>query len=141
MHLLIDTALHHIGTPYKWGGSNPVEGFDCSGFVQWLLKSVGINPPADQTAQALYDHFVKTGSENSDQPGTLVFFGKSVNEITHVAMLLDAYRYIEAGGGGKLTLTREDAAACSACVRVRHVSSHQDIVAKVRPRYATIGVL
>jgi cell wall-associated NlpC family hydrolase len=140
MDLLIKTAMAHLGTPYKWGGSNPVEGFDCSGFMQWLLKSAGLDQKGDQTAQALYDQFIKTGSVSSDRPGTLVFYGKSVAEITHVAMMLDRYRVIEAGGGGRLTMTVADAAHASACVRVRHITGRQDIVAKVRPDYATIGV-
>ena len=138
---LISVAISQIGVAYKWGGSNPLQGFDCSGFVQWVLRSAGIDPPGDQTAQALYNAFERDSTPNSYTAGALAFYGKSVSEITHVGLLIDPYRMIEAGGGGKLTLTREDAAACGACVRVSLVKSRKDLVAVLKPRYAAIGIL
>ena len=36
-------AWKYIGKFYKWGGDDP-SGFDCSGFVIEILKSVGILP-------------------------------------------------------------------------------------------------
>jgi len=31
-----------LGTPYKWGGNNCLEGYDCSGFVQDALSIIGV---------------------------------------------------------------------------------------------------
>lgn len=141
MTYLIQYALSFLGTPYRWGGASILNGLDCSGLVQEILASVGMDPPGDQTAQGLYNHFEKIGSANSYTPGALAFFGDSVTKITHVGFLIDQYRMIEAGGGGHLVLTREDAAAKNATVRIRLVNYRKDLVAVIKPRYSTIGMI
>lgn len=141
MNLLVQYALSFVGVPYHWGGSNPLTGFDCSGLVQELLASVGIDPPGDQSAQGLYDAFEGRSTHGVRSAGTLAFYGKSAREITHVAFMIDAYRTIEAGGGGHLTLTAQDAAAANAFVRMRLVGHRADLVATLRPNYASIGVV
>ena len=37
---IINTAKSFLGTPYQWGGTSP-SGFDCSGFVQYVLAQNG----------------------------------------------------------------------------------------------------
>lgn len=141
MEILRQYALSFLGTPYKFGGGNRLAGLDCSEFVQELLRSVGMDPPGDQTAQALFDHFSVNGEWNRHSMGALAFFGKSAKQITHVAMLLDQYRIIEAGGGDGTTTSFEAAKERGAMVRIRHLSFRKDLVAVIRPRYATIGSL
>ena len=139
MNFLIAYALEMVGTPYRWGGETP-RGFDCSGLVQELLRSVGLDPPGDQTAQALYDYFSTKGHYNKHGAGSLAFYGKSVSEITHVAMMIDNYRIIEAGGGGSKTLTPQDAERDNAFVRLRLLKHRNDLVAVIKPEYVTIGI-
>ena len=141
MTYLIQYAMSFLGVPYKWAGSNPISGLDCSGLLQCILQSVGMDPPGDQTAQGLFNHFEVSSTWNSYTPGALAFFGESVTKITHVAFLIDQYRMIEAGGGGHLTLTKEDAALQNAFVRIRLIKSRKDLVAVIKPRYATIGMI
>ena len=141
MQTLREYALSFVGTPYVWGGSHPALGFDCSGLVQELLRSVGLDPPGDQTAQALFNHFEKNSTWNARQMGSLAFFGSSPAAISHVAMLLEPYRMIGAGGGGSKTLTALDASRDNAFVRVRLVSSRKDLVAVLKPNYSGIGVV
>lgn len=139
MILLLAYAQKFIGTPYKWGGNNPVEGFDCSGLVVELVKSTGEQlPMPDMNAQQLFDHYQTHGEWNRIQAGALVWYGESVTKITHVAMLLDDTRIIEAGGGGHLVLSKEDAAAKGAFVRQRHMDYRKDRVAIIRPYYRAI---
>lgn len=140
MELLKLYALRFVGTPYTWGGDDSIYGYDCSGFVQELLASVGMDPPGDQTAQGLFNHFEKNAKWNSYGIGALAFYGKSVTQIIHVAMMLDQWRIIEAGGGGSKTLTREDAAKHNAYIRIRHIKSRPDLVAVLKPQYVTIGM-
>ncbi len=120
-----------------------MEGLDCSGLVQILLKSAGEDLPFDQRAQDYFNHFSENGhgEHNSMKCGALVFFGKSASEITHVGMLLDSYRFIEAGGGDATTLTKEDAIKRRAFVRISLLSSRKDIVSIVRPYYRSIGCI
>ena len=138
MELLIQYALQFIGRPYRWGGDDPMAGFDCSGFVQELLASVGEDPPGDQTAQSLYDHFrvEQRGQGGRLDTGTLLFFGKSVTEISHVAMSIDnGVRMIEAGGGGSKTVNEAEAIKANAYIRVRAIKNRKDLVAAIRPYY------
>lgn len=131
-----------VGIPYISGGNDPLNGFDCSGLVLELLRAAGEMDRRDMTAQQLYDEFVNRGQHGYDAPGTLVFYGKSVAEISHVAFMITPYQIIEAAGGDKTTKTLDDAKKRGSFVRMRHVSHRKnEIVAKIRPYYAQIGML
>lgn len=135
MKTLVDYAMCFIGIPYHWGGKNPVSGFDCSGLVEELLKSVGMELP-EMNAQNIYNHFQQLKAHsNVFCPGALAFFGKSLNEITHIAFLIDGTRMIEAGGGTSTTLTTQDAAAKGAFVRIRSIHHRKDLVGTLLPEY------
>jgi cell wall-associated NlpC family hydrolase len=135
MQLLREVALSCLWSPYKWGGNNKIEGFDCSGLAQYLLKVEGLDPPGDQTAQGLYDHFEKNGSINCYSFGSLAFFGKDARNITHVAFCMDQHRMLEAGGGGPHVTNISEAVKANAFVRVRPIKSRNDLVAVIRPYY------
>lgn len=141
MDILRAYAMSFLGTPYRFGGGNRLQGLDCSEFVQELLRSVGMDPPGDQNAQALFDYFSKNGEWNRQSMGSLAFFGKSASQITHVAMLIDQYRIIEAGGGDSTTVSFDAAKDRGAMVRIRLLKFRGDLVAVIRPRYLTIGAL
>lgn len=138
VRLLVEYAMTFVGQPYRWGGDDSIDGFDCSGLAQELLASVGMDPPGDQTAQALYNHFERQGERNVYLAGALAFYGQSVTKITHVAMLVDQYRVVEAGGGGSKTLSKADAASQNAYVRLRPVNHRKDLIAVIRPLYPMI---
>lgn len=141
MDILRAYALSFLGTPYKFGGANRLTGLDCSELVQEILRSVGLDPPGDQTAQALFDHFSTNGEWNRHGAGALAFYGKDAKHITHVAMMLDQFRIIEAGGGDGTTTTLEAAASRGAMVRIRLLKHRGDLVAVIRPRFTTINAI
>lgn len=141
MDKLLKYAMSFVGRPYIWGGDDPMRGFDCSGLVQEILASTGLDPAGDQNAQALYNHFEKVGSVDTWGPGALAFFGKDARNITHIGFCVDQYRMIEAGGGGSKTLTEQDAVKQNAYVRMRLIKNRKDLVAVIKPRYSTIGVI
>jgi len=68
-------------------------------------------------------------------PGSLCFYGKSVNAITHIAMMINEYQVIEAGGGDSTTVTLEEAKKRGACVRVKAFGHRKDLVATILPNY------
>lgn len=49
---LVERAKTAIGTPYVRGGTS-MSGFDCSGFVQWAYKSVGVSLPRTAREQSV----------------------------------------------------------------------------------------
>ena len=130
-NIMIDYAKSFIGTPYLWGGES-FGGFDCSGFVQEVLKCVGLDPKGDQTAQALYNYFSKKSLGSGIQKGSLLFFGKSLEKITHVAIAIDHYHMIEAGGGGINTINVSTAIKQKAMVRIRPIKNRNDIISAIK---------
>jgi cell wall-associated NlpC family hydrolase len=136
MDLITQYAMRFVGVPYKWGGSHPLEGFDCSGFVQYVLKFAGIDPPGDQSAQGLYDYFIKTGRVGIKGPGALAFFGKAANRISHVGFCVDGLRMIHCASGDSTTVSLERAKAQGACVRGDLIAYRNDpFIAVVMPDY------
>lgn len=99
-------ALTWLGTPYQWGGDGPrlddpsrAWGFDCSGFVQHLLKAGGIACRRDFTAHELYLRFSRDGTATRCL-GSLAFFAGRGGHVSHVGWMLDAELMISAAGGG-----------------------------------------
>jgi cell wall-associated NlpC family hydrolase len=131
-------AMSFCGAPYRWGGENPIEGFDCSGFVQEIMRALGLNPPQDMTSAQLRAYYKKNEinlptkeSVRECPPGVLLFYGK--HKITHVAMSIGYGLMIEAGGGGSSTKTTQDAAKAGAFVRIRPILRRGDLVAATDP--------
>ena len=136
MKTLVDYAKSFIGKPYIWGGEGPI-GFDCSGLVQEILRSVGDDPPGDQTAQGLYNHFKENGTISECMaPGVIAFYGKTLIEITHVAFGIDSFRVIEAGGGDRRCTNEFEASKIGAMVRIRPYRSRKDFLGMLMPEYA-----
>ncbi len=125
----------YLGRPYIWGRNGP-DAFDCSGYAQWVLNALGIDPPADQSAQALFDHVSKTEHGTAADPGCgcLVFYGAHARGISHVAVCLDSNDVIEAGGGGRSTTNRVIAWFKRAKVRIRQLDYRPDRVDVLRPK-------
>jgi NlpC/P60 family len=88
-------ARRYLGTPYRWGGSSPSTGFDCSGLVQWAYAKAGIHLPRTSEEQIL-----APGGRRVDRdhllPGDLVFFRDASGDVHHVGISLGGHRFIEA---------------------------------------------
>ncbi|NOR55799.1 MAG: hypothetical protein GQ531_06275 [Sulfurovum sp.] len=97
---LLEDAKYFKGGKYVWGGTTP-EGFDCSGYVQYLYKKHDINLPRTAWAQS------KKGSnvEVADlQKGDLLFFltdKKRGIPVTHVGIYLGDGNFIHAASKKK----------------------------------------
>ena len=88
-------ARKYLGTPYRWGGSTPETGFDCSGLVQWAYAQAGVKIPrvTDQQIAAGNGSPVRRGEL---LPGDLVFFRDPSGYVHHVGMSLGGDRFIHA---------------------------------------------
>lgn len=138
--LAIETAKRFIGKPYIWGGDDPVKGFDCSGYVIEILKSVGLLPrKGDWTANGLMNLF-----ENCEtiEPGAgcLVFWGRTPNDrnAVHVEFCLSDELAIGASGGGSRTKSEADAIRQNAYVKIRPFKSRANIIFFADPFRSTL---
>ena len=130
---LVLLALKLVGCPYRWGGSNPWTGFDCSGLVVWLYQAFGLLPSGDWTAQTLFDHFTRNNPEaiRNMAPGDLDFFGTSTRRISHVMLRISHTLILGASGGDHTTTTAEIAQRQGAMVKVKQLDYRADHVASV----------
>jgi cell wall-associated NlpC family hydrolase len=64
-------AVREIGVPYRWGGTSPTGGFDCSGLVYWAYGRLGVRVP--HSSYALYALGRRVGRSRM-RPGDLLFF-------------------------------------------------------------------
>ena len=76
---VVSAAVKYLGVPYKWGGTNPSTGLDCSGFVQRAYADVGVSLPRVSRDQATVG--TEVASLDQARPGDLVAFGQPVDHI------------------------------------------------------------
>ena len=96
---IVGTAKRFIGTPYRWGGSSPDEGFDCSGLTMVVYQLNGLKLPRSSRHQ--YRAGIPIG-RNELRQGDLVFFATSGGRrISHVGIYAGKGRFIHAPGRGK----------------------------------------
>ena len=96
---LLAEAQKYIGMPYVWGGSNPSEGFDCSGYVCWVYSHAGVYPLSRTSAQGIYNQ-CEVISREEMQPGDLVFFSgtyATTNTVSHVGIYVGGNQMLHCG--------------------------------------------
>ena len=71
-------AQRQLGVAYRWAGSTPSSGFDCSGFTAWVWNAAGVYLPHSSRAQYSATRRVSTADM---QPGDLVFFGSPIHHV------------------------------------------------------------
>jgi len=103
---LVKTALALLGTPYRNGGSTP-DGFDCSGFTQWVFARHGVSLPRETREQ--YSAGAAVGRDRL-VAGDLLFFSTVAPGASHVGIALDTERFVHAPSS-------------KGVVRIEHLSS------------------
>lgn len=126
------SALALVGVPYKFGGSSPMEGMDCSGLAQELMMMAGVMIPTDMTAHQLFEYSRNGGEMGKLDAGTLVFFGK-LDKVTHVGVIVDGEMMIEARGGTASTVDLKSAIRDKAFVTTRYYKHRSDFLAAIKP--------
>ena len=91
---LVDRSLNFLGVPYRMGGTSPLTGFDCSGFVRLVFKdSIGAALP--RTAREMSEVGEKIDSSQL-KPGDLVFFNTMRRTFSHVGIYLGDNHFLHA---------------------------------------------
>lgn len=70
-------AMTQLGVPYKWAGSSPSTGFDCSGLVMWAYAGSKSLPHSSRSLRSMTSRI----SEAELVPGDLVFGGNPVHHV------------------------------------------------------------
>ena len=100
-------ALTLIDTPYRLGGSSPEAGFDCSGLVRYVYRSVGARdlPRRAEEIQKSGEPITRAQLE----PGDLVFFNTLSRAYSHVAIYIGDGRFLHApASGGRVRIEALD---------------------------------
>ncbi len=96
---LMIQAVALTGIPYRWGGTSPRTGFDCSGFIRYVFRNaLGVNLPRTAAEMA---HVGRPVPLNALQPGDLLLFDTDRGINTHIGMYVGQNRFIQAPQSGE----------------------------------------
>jgi murein DD-endopeptidase len=88
-------ALRAVGVPYRWGGTSPASGFDCSGLVYWAYGKLGVEVP--HSSYALAGIGRRVGRPRLRPGDVLVFSGYG-----HVGLYVGRGRMVHAPNSGRV---------------------------------------
>ena len=96
---LLMSAMSLLGVSYRFGGSSPTSGMDCSGFIQYIFRqALNVNLPRTSAEMATVG---KPVDKSDLQVGDLVFFARNGKRIGHVGMYIGEGKFIHAPRTGK----------------------------------------
>ena len=91
-------AISLVGTPYRYGGNTPEGGFDCSGLVGYVFRTIGIDLPRVSRAMAHEGTAITDRAALAE--GDLVFFGKR-GRVDHVGIYIGEGKFLHAPRTGR----------------------------------------
>ncbi|MBU3183166.1 C40 family peptidase [Clostridium psychrophilum] len=100
VNTVVSKAHKLLGTRYRYGGTSPSTGFDCSGLTQYVYKSVGVALPRTTYQQVRKG---KSVGVNSLKAGDLVFF---IGD-QHVGLYIGNNKFIQARKTGTVVQTTQ----------------------------------
>jgi peptidoglycan DL-endopeptidase CwlO len=98
----VTIAKKYLGIDYRWGGTDPRTGLDCSGLTQLVYRQLGVNLPRVSADQARAG--TKVDSLAQAKPGDLVFLGSPVH---HVGIYVGDGKMLDAPRTGKKVQIRD----------------------------------
>lgn len=118
-----------IGLPYRWGGDDPLAGFDCSGLIHEVLQATGQEQRGyDCTAADLYWRY-QPNTVDKGYAGCLVFWyvvWNGAEKVIHVEMMIDDKFCIGASGGGEDIDSYEAAVRENAYIKMNPINYRGD---------------
>ncbi|MCP6684198.1 C40 family peptidase [Bacillus nakamurai] len=101
---IVQEAERYLDIPYVFGGSTPEEGFDCSGFVQYVFENkLHIYLPRSAEQQWAVGKKIKV---TDMQPGDIIYFRNTYKKgISHAGIYAGGGRFIHASRTEKVTIS------------------------------------
>jgi len=101
---LLAYAKSYIGTPYRWGSTDPSRGFDCSGFVLVVMRNFGVN--LNRSSRDMAANNGVRVERNAMQAGDLVFFATGGGgRVSHVGIYIGGDRFIHSATRGGVMIS------------------------------------
>lgn len=94
---IADVAMGMIGTRYRYGGADPIGGFDCSGLVHYAYGQAGYRVP--RTSQELF-RAVRKIAVGDALSGDLMFF-QDQTKLSHVGIYVGDGLFVHAPASGQ----------------------------------------
>ncbi len=92
---LVALARAQLGRRYRFGGTSPEHGFDCSGLVRYVLAALHVDIPRTAREQARVGTTVPRDPAQL-RPGDLVTFGSGAQHISHIGIYVGNGRFVQA---------------------------------------------
>lgn len=104
---IAELAMGMVGTRYRYGGTDPAEGFDCSGLVFYAYTQAGYDVPRTSREQFRAARKIALGDAGA---GDLMFF-QDQSKLSHVAIYLGDGMFVHAPATGqKVSIASLDSA-------------------------------
>lgn len=88
-----DLAQQFVGSRYIWGGASP-SGFDCTGFVMYVLGQFGVSLPHSEAGQLAAGERV---SVDELQPGDVLVFANTYRRgLSHAGIYIGDGQFVHA---------------------------------------------
>jgi hypothetical protein len=140
---ILDYAQLYMGLPYRYGGTSPVSGFDCSGFTSYVMARFKVSISRSSRDQELQGEKIDLAEV---QPGDLLFFRRSASSrVFHVAMVYsndqDGIRFIHSCCSKGIAIDNLNEAAYwnTKSVSARRIVQKADLVALYGPQIMPVA--
>ncbi|HUH60870.1 MAG TPA: C40 family peptidase [Candidimonas sp.] len=92
------TAMALLESHYKYGGTHPLHGFDCSGLVAYVFNNAASQPLPHNTAQIA--KLSRPVARHELKAGDFVFFNTLNRPFSHMGIYIGDQQFINAPSTG-----------------------------------------
>ena len=99
---VVSVASSVMGTKYVYGGTTS-KGFDCSGFIGYVYKQVGVSLP--RTSAGMYATGTTVSKKNL-KAGDLVFFNTSGKGVSHAGIYIGNGKFVHSSSSKGVSIAK-----------------------------------